>query len=330
MLEEEKDLSAMPSQAEETGKKQRGGVIRTYEGDISDVVKFKKASVAGIAIAEQKKREEEGEYFTDNKKESYFQKFLNKKTLVMGGSILLFVIAIIIIILSLTGSGGDTTNVKILPTQTEIIFSNETKNIDATGLDKKTLISKILEERRLNTSQLGSITNILITTETGGIIKIPTTSEFLDLFEMKLPDSLSNYLDSEFMFGIHSVRNIEPFLILKTSSFENAFTGMLEWEKTMENDLGPIFIDSPSKTTSENSTEIIADSGTTTSESFTNIKKTFEDVVIRNKDTRVLNDTKGNSKLMYLFPDRETILITTNQYTVAEILDRLIRVKFSQ
>ncbi|TSD03190.1 MAG: hypothetical protein Athens071416_251 [Parcubacteria group bacterium Athens0714_16] len=319
----------MPEETPQQEKKQRDGVIRTYEGDISDVVKFKKASVAGIAVAEQKRRDGEGEYFIDNKKESFSQKFLDKKTLITGGSILLFVIAIIIIILSLTGT-ENTADVKILPTQIEIIFSNETKNIDVTGVDKKTFVSKVLEERKTNKSQLGSITKILATTEDVEIIKILTPSEFLNLLEIKLPVSLSKYLSDEFMFGIHSVRNIEPFIILKTSSFENAFTGMLEWEKTMENDLGPIFIDGPSKTTNKNSTEIIADSGTTTSESFVNIKKTFEDIVIRNKDTRVLNDAKGNSKLMYLFPDRETILITTNQYTVAEILDRLIRVKFGQ
>ncbi|MEK7652850.1 MAG: hypothetical protein AAB334_02825 [Patescibacteria group bacterium] len=313
-------------------KKQKGGIIRTYEGDISDAVRFKKASIAGIAVAEQKRREANEEIgIPEKEKENYFQKFLNKKTLIIVGSILLFVIAIIIIVLSLTGS-KDTADVKILPTQKEIIFSNETKNIDITGLNKKTFVSKILEERRLNTSQLGSITNILITTKTDGIIKIPTTGELLNLLEIKLPDSLFKYLDNEFMFGVHSVRNIEPFLILKTSSFENAFTGMLEWEKNMENDLGSIFIESPNKnkTADENNVGLTTDSGTTMSESFINIKKTFEDVVIRNKDTRVLNDAKGNSKLMYLFPDRNTILITTNQYTVAEVLDRLIRVKFSQ
>ncbi|MBU3968866.1 hypothetical protein KJ991_01480, partial [Patescibacteria group bacterium] len=157
--ETEKDL---PAQVEE--KKQKSGIIRTYEGDISDAVRFKKASIAGIAVAEQKRREANEEIgISEKEKENYFQRFLNKKTLIVAGSVLLFVVAIIIIVLSLTGS-KNTSDVKILPTQREIIFSNETKNIDATRLDKKDIISKILEERRLNTSQLGSITNILITT----------------------------------------------------------------------------------------------------------------------------------------------------------------------
>ena len=34
-------------------KKQKGGIIRTYEGDISDAVRFK-IPIAGIAVAEQK------------------------------------------------------------------------------------------------------------------------------------------------------------------------------------------------------------------------------------------------------------------------------------
>ncbi|MBU3968960.1 hypothetical protein KJ991_01970, partial [Patescibacteria group bacterium] len=268
---------------------------------------------------------------SEKEKENYFQRFLNKKTLIVAGSVLLFVVAIIIIVFSLTGS-KNTSDVKILPTQREIIFSNETKNIDTARLDKKDIISKILEERRLNTSQLGSITNILITTETAGVTRILSVDEFLNLLEIKLPDFLFRYLGDEFMLGIHSVRNIEPFLILETSSFENAFAGMLEWEKNMENDLGPIFIENSSKnkTEDESGNEMALDNSTTTSESFVNIKKTFEDMVIRNKDIRVLKDINGNSKLMYFFPDRKTIVITTNQYTLVEVLDRLVRVKFSQ
>jgi len=325
--ETEKDL---PAQVEE--KKQKSGIIRTYEGDISDAVRFKKASIAGIAVAEQKRREANEEIgISEKEKENYFQRFLNKKTLIVAGSVLLFVVAIIIIVLSLTGS-KNTSDVKILPTQREIIFSNETKNIDATRLDKKDIISKILEERRLNTSQLGSITNILITTETAGVTRILSVDEFLNLLEIKLPDFLFRYLGDEFMLGIHSVRNIEPFLILETSSFENAFAGMLEWEKNMENDLGPIFIENSSKnkTEDESGNEMALDNSTTTSESFVNIKKTFEDMVIRNKDIRVLKDINGNSKLMYFFPDRKTIVITTNQYTLVEIFDRLNRVRFSE
>lgn len=320
----------MPEENPQQEKKKQGsGIIRTYEGDISDAVRFKKASIAGIAVAEQKRREEDGVDFSEEKKENYFQKFLNKKTLIIVGSVLIFIVALIIIILSFTGS-DDSENVKILPTQTEIIFSNETKNIDITELNKETFISKILEERRINTSQLGSITNLLITNKIAGATKISTTNEFLNLLGIKLPFSLSKYIDGEFMLGIHSVRNIELFLILKTSSFENAFTGMLEWEKNMENDLGPIFIESPNKATGDINIDLTTTNGTTTSESFINVKKTFEDIVIKNKDTRVLNDLNGNSKLMYSFPDRKTILITTNQYTMIEVLDRLDRVRFGK
>lgn len=324
---------------EETPQK-KSGIIRTFESDISDTIRSKKTSLTDIATAEQRKREELGENkdIQTSEKSAFFQRLLEKRTLMIIGSVVALIVAITLILFAVLGSKKTDTVTPFTGYQ-EMIFSNATKEMNLTGVNKKDFVSTILNERRTNDSQLGSITNILLLKDGGAIKRTITSSEFFDLLEVRLPSTLSRYIGSDFMFGLHSVRNVEPFLILKTNSFENVFTGMLDWEKNMEKNLESIFIQPLSQNTADTSVEIdlskttnavSTTTATTTSEEFVNVKKIFEDMVVKNKDTRVIKDKKGEPILMYSFADRETIVITTNQYTMTEIFDRLNRVKFSE
>ena len=329
--------------SEENSQNKKSEIIRTFESDISDIIKSKKTSITDIAIAEQRKREELGENkdLQATEKVNFLKKLLEKKTLLIIGSATAVIIAIALILFVVFSSKKIDTPVTFTNYQ-EMIFSNTTKEANLTGVSKKDFVSEVLNERRTNDSQLGSITNILLFKYDVGTTRTITSSEFFDLLEVRLPFTLSRYIESDFMFGLHSVRNIEPFLILKTNSFENAFTGMLDWEKNMERGLEPIFIQ-PLKSepvnvsTAQEETSLGKMDGgvgtttaTTTSEEFVNVKKIFEDMVVKNKDTRVIKDKKGEPMLMYAFADRKTIVITTNQYTITEIFDRLNRVKFSE
>ena len=76
---------------------------------------------------------------------------------------------------------------------------------------------------------------------------------------------------------------------------------MLEWEPFMAQDLSPFFDGA-------------------------GLRGTFEDVLVQNKDARVLKDSAGNVRLLYAFPNTETLLITTNQSTFLEVFGRLTSV----
>jgi len=308
--------------------KKRDGIVRTYESDISDAVKLKGASISSIAMAEQERKDKSGVEEEKKTSKEKLLRLLNKKNLTIAGLILIFVVATVLIVFVVAKTKKDTTT-KILPATEEIIFSNKTRNINVDGLDREGFIKKFLEEKNVD-SQLGSITNLpLTTTGTSTEFGILGANQFMDLIGARLPYSLSRTLETKFMFGLHYVKYTEPFLILKISSFENAFEGMLGWEKNIENDLNIIFMTNQNKNIS-NTTDMDVITGATTSEEYINPKKTFGDMVVKNKDTRILKDKNGNIILMYSFPDRKTIVITTNQYTMAEIFDRLNRVKFDQ
>ena len=77
----------------------------------------------------------------------------------------------------------------------------------------------------------------------------------------------------------------------------------------MAKDLAPFFPSMDSTSSPQASTQIISSS--------------FTDQVIGNHDARVLLDQSGQPVLLWAFLDRQTIVITTNQYTLGEIISRL-------
>ena len=61
----------------------------------------------------------------------------------------------------------------------------------------------------------------------------------------------------------------------------------------------------------------------TTTDPFADVVKSFKDIVIKNKDCRAVEDSRGNILLLYCIPDKETIVITTSSNTFKEILLRM-------
>jgi hypothetical protein len=52
-------------------------------------------------------------------------------------------------------------------------------------------------------------------------------------------------------------------------------------------------------------------------------KVRFEDVVVANRDVRILRDTRGRSLLLYGYADKETLIIARNEASFAALLTRL-------
>jgi len=127
-----------------------------------------------------------------------------------------------------------------------------------------------------------------------------TAEEFINLSTTRSPETVRRSLTNNFMFGFHrNTVSIEPYIILKTEFFQNTFTGMLKWEPELHMDTKVWLSDKtiPSSTT-------------------------FVDRVIKNKDVRILRDESNAIAIMYGFLDSETLVITTNEETFLNLLDR--------
>ncbi|MEK7645248.1 MAG: hypothetical protein AAB391_02950 [Patescibacteria group bacterium] len=144
-----------------------------------------------------------------------------------------------------------------------------------------------------------------------------STEQFFRQINANLPETLLRSLDPSFYFGLNAVHGNQPFLILKTNSFDVALSGMFRWEPMMIRDLQSIFL-RPSDRVSPPLYTI----GTSS------ISYKFEDAILQNKEIRAVRDSKGNVVLLYTFLDTKTVIITSDEATLKDMTARLIKAQF--
>lgn len=271
--------------------------LRTYEGDVAEAVQHQKTSVIKVAVAEQKRKIERGEV-------EEVRKELGLNAKMVFGSILFVILGVGVGWFAYVWSKKPATvPVTVLPGN-PIISSDFQQEIPVDGLNRNDILQKIGEEK--GKSPTGTIESIYFTKESTAGKKILTAAEFLTLIGVTPPGILARSLNDSFMFGTESIKGGTYFLILTSSSFENAYPAMLQWEPTLFANIQNLFaLPSPSSTSN------------------VSVQGPYADVVIKNKDTRVLLDENGNSLLIYSLPDKEHIVITTEADTAAEIFTRL-------
>lgn len=270
-------------------------IVRTFESDLARVMRDKKGSVIKIAMAEHKRRADEIEFKEKVPKKNIILLFFTLLSVAGGLAFLGFVF------INKKTNEISISETKIVP----IIFSEKQKDSDITGFSKTKLINKMGELLADTSLRLDTIENVpLLETVGGGSVPI-STERFFSLLGTRIPPVLLRSFDSKFMLGIHAFNGNKPFIILKTDFYENAFLGFLKWEKDIPEDLLPFL---GIQITGENRYLLDAD---------------FEDTIIKNKDARMLKRQDGEPILIYVIPNKETIIITTAEDTLNEVLRRL-------
>lgn len=303
----------------EDKKPVKQSIVRTFKSDAENAVKMERLSSMSIAIAEQKKRLESGLAMDIDAPSK------TKKMVIIFASLFFLIAGIGAISFSYIQE-------KIYPKTEKLVFKSSVQNFIITdssaeiNLNKtggNDVISLLTGAVRSAGIKLNSIQNIYITENEGlsdkgqETKKMIESKKFVALANFKMPNLLSRSLMPEFMFGLHYWNGNQPFLILKTDSYGNAFSGMLEWEKDMKKDFGALFsLNSRQSSKTASSTDDI----------FAN-ERDFEDVFVKNKDARAIRGGNGEIFLIYDLHNKDTVIITTNTATLAEISDRLVRAR---
>lgn len=303
----------------EDKKPVKQSIVRTFKGDAEDAVKMERLSSMSIAIAEQKKRLESGlamDIYAPSK---------TKKIAIIFASLFFLVAGIGAISFSYFQE-------KIYPKTEKLVFKSSVQSFIITDSSAEINLNKTNSGDMVNLLtgairragiKSNSIQNIYITENNGisdkgqEIKKMIESKKFIALANFKMPNLLSRSLLPEFMLGLHYWNGNQPFLILKTDSYGNAFSGMLEWEKDMKKDFDALF-----SLSSRQSSKIAS----STDDIFAN-ERDFEDVFVKNKDARAIRGGNGEIFLIYDLHDKDTVIITTNTSTLAEISDRLVRAR---
>jgi hypothetical protein len=286
--------------------------VRTFQDDMQSAIQSNHLSSINIALAENQKMQKEIRNGTvspegNNEGGSYSK-----------GKVIIF-ISIILIIAAIGGisavyflknkSAAPVAKTQELPS---IITTEYKDEINTTGLTKNQLISTL--SGKLNDIEIpvNKLYNAYLTTGTSSTRRLITAAEFVKLSGLKMPDQIRRTLQPDFMVGTYSFGKDLPFIIFKTSYFENTFAGMLVWEKDLESDFRLLF----KLEGYENGGGLVAALTPT-------VSKKFIDAVITNKDVRLIKDSTGNTELLYAILDKETIIITVNEQAFKEIINRL-------
>ncbi|MCI0619452.1 hypothetical protein L0Y40_00215 [Candidatus Wolfebacteria bacterium] len=315
----------------------RESSIRTYYGDVADAVRSRQTSIADIAIAEQQRREEGGEervgVEAGEEKHSGLSVFL----VVLGVVLVLAGTGIIGYLYVLQPMQG----VLHAPTITDTLVpaDNET-DFDITNLTRSELLGTLEVLRDSLPGDTGEVT-VIRPTRIATLADNSTEStpvgprEFLNLFATHIDAAFLRSVEPEYMVGIHRLPAgmSEPFLILTVSFFENAFAGLLRWEPFMADDLPFLVHPVRDRLPTATATPAIGDDTSGSEETVTNTVPenaevesgpyVFKDVLIVNRNARVLQNKAGDIRMLYSFPRQNLIIITTNPETLKELFNRM-------
>jgi hypothetical protein len=305
-------------------------IIRTYKHDVAQAIQDKNASLVSIAMAEKRRQEQEEQLHPHHS-------FPIEKIAIGLISILLIAGGATVIGLFFYNNAQQPTPITVNILKKIIIFDNETE-LDLTKTTRENFPDK-LELIKTTLTNSNSMTSINLMLNTATDKKKATASEFFNILKTKAESALLRSFDKDYALGLYKNSDqIEPFLIIKTSLFDNAFAGMLVWEKTMVEDLSPIFVAKKpvleieqSENISSTTPEIIATSTKEKNEetflASLPEKIIWSDEIVLNRDIRVAKNTKSNIVFMYSFLDNETLVICRNEEVFKQVLNKFIAAK---
>ncbi len=309
--------------------------IQTYKSDVESLVQEKNVSVVSIATAEAEKREKSPLAAVDATTEEHW--ILKRVTLAIGGVLL---IAVAAGALAYVFTRPTTVPVTPLSTDAPFITVDDTVQIGIDPTANPAAIMNTLNAARVGvTLSLGLVERLYITQGSdSAAVELPA-QKFLVALAPKAPQALVRTLSGQYLLGVHSFDENQAFLIFHADAYETSYAAMLQWEPTMRQDLLPLFARTPPvrATTSAAATTATTTATSTTPSDFFNqptqplptpdlttsgIPTTFTDRVVENRDARVLQTKDGDIVLLWTFLDRNTLVITTNEFTLREVITR--------
>lgn len=290
----------------------------TYQRDVEKYVAQKKVSAVTIATAEAERR-------------GTIEAPIPKERVGWGGTFLIACgVALLVGTVGALGYGlYKTRSVAVQIADAPLLFIDAAYSIPTAADQTPSKFMDDLESAKNGVAlSVGLVAQLypLATTSTAERPVGMSTRGFLQLLTPNIPAALLRTFFPTFLLGVHSHDRNQPFLLLKVDSYEQGFSGMLAWEGTMQGDLAPLFTYVPSpKLQIPTITDVASTSSSTPALPPAVIPPppSFVDKIIENHDTRVLQTADGQIYFLWTFIDKNTILITTNEATLREVIVRI-------
>jgi hypothetical protein len=276
-------------------------VLRTYTSDMADAIRTNEVSVIKIALAEKEKREREEVY-------AEAEGTNTSKTFLVIGGIVLIAAAIFGSYFLIKQKNLKDAPKNLIKTIDTFIAYDAYQNIDMTNIKNTDDLSVAIKNSPL--LSLGSVKALFPTLNVSEII---TSQKLLSTIGANPPGALSRSLSDKYLLGKYSNKNAvadgtgyTAFIIFETTDYNLAYASMLDWEKNILKDVFVLFNISIPETSSSL------------------FYKSWQDIVVNNKDARVLYGENGEAILYYAFVNKNNFVITSNIETLKEVISRLI------
>lgn len=271
---------------------------RTFKTDSDQVVTKENLSLADIAIKERQKEISHPKTTGSNTR-------INKTITI--ATILFLLVATVGVVYFALRLSDKLKKTELVITQS-IVFAEEHIKLKLTDDLEPDQIHNRLSEAVHQDLPQGSISHIYLTQEKLNPESeeyeesLVSPAEMFDLLALNLPTGFNYFLTDQYMLGAyHSDENL-PFLILKTTSFENTLNTLLKNETLIVSSILSI-LDPKSDSL---------------------LTAQFADKIIQNVDARIaLDATSGQIIGLYAFFDQNTVIFGQNEKVLSSILERL-------
>lgn len=279
--------------------------IHTYSSDMADAVRTNEVSVIKIALAEQNKRELEAKYKAQQGTN------VSKILMLLGGIILIGLAIGGVYFLMKKKEAANIAPASLSTKNIDTLISYDDQSfLDTTNATSIEDITKIINTEATKTITPGKIKSLFLTKGITGAAELITSRNFLSIIKTTAPEALTRSLEDKSMTGLYQPKanGSKPhlFMLFQTKDYNQAYAGMLGWEKTMLSDMFLLF-----------GVDISGDRNAL-------LEKPWNDIIIKNKDARILYDDIGTELLYYVFINKNTFLIADNQEAINEIIDRVL------
>ena len=199
--------------------------------------------------------------------------------------------------------------VMVSPQYAPLVFTDQNYSFEISGLNKEKVTQNIVAETNNTKIQPGELEGIYFL-ENKNVIGFKRFNSFI---ESNLTTDQIKAVNDNFLTGIVNNKKTDPslpvsknlFFLLRINSFQDVFNNMRTWESKMLYDLHGFFG---------------LDLNAETNYLFT---KDFEDGFVLNKNARILYDQDGKIILMYVFIDDNFVIISNNEMTISEVMNRI-------
>lgn len=256
--------------------------LHTFASDMAKLVNTGEGSVMNVALAQLEKKEEGRTNVGLHEKKDPLWLILTFIAIALG-------VGIFFVILKIQDK-----KISALPTETSFIFAETHKKINIADKERPRIVNEIKNEITAG-GERSSLKSIKLTNAETEL----SIEEFMAVIGPRASGSLVRSFNPSYMLGAYNSEINDPFILFTSNSYEQSFAGMLAWENRMADDLYEIFSLTPET-----------------------LNNNFRDVIVKNKDARILSDENGDVAIMYLFINPNTLVITQSESALDEVLNR--------